>query len=155
MKMLKNEKGFTLIELVLVIVVLGILAAVATVQFGTLTTDAKKASLDGGAGPYNAQLALAVNTLKGLPTSAVAGAGPCGVADPTFGTCVYNAVSVSAGANPKREALACIGGPPTTSCSFRLYVDDDDDGVVDAGEWRLTVTYTGSTGALTVGAKSN
>ena len=62
MKILRNEKGFTLIELVLIIVILGILGAVATVQFGTITRDANIASLDGAGGPYGTQLALAVNT---------------------------------------------------------------------------------------------
>ena len=147
---LKNEKGFTLIELVLIIVILGVLAAVATVQFGTIIADSKQASLDGATGPYSAQLSLAINTLKALPTGVVAGAGPCATADPTFGTCVYNAVSVSVGANPKREALACAAGV----CTFRIYVDDDNDSAVDVGEYRLTVTYTGSSGALTVSAKT-
>jgi len=68
MKILSNEKGFTLIELVLIIVILGILGAVATVQFGNIIQDANNAALDGGAGSYNTQLALEINSLKRLPT---------------------------------------------------------------------------------------
>ncbi len=68
MKIIGNQKGFTLIELVLVIVVLGILAGFATIQFGTIVKDAKKAALDGAKSPYVAQLALAINTLKAVPT---------------------------------------------------------------------------------------
>jgi len=54
----KRESGFTLIELVMVIVVLGILAATATSKFVNLSTDAKVASLEGVAGAMRSGLTL-------------------------------------------------------------------------------------------------
>jgi len=43
MKLAKSTKGFTLIELVMVIVILGILAAVAVPKFADITGDANRA----------------------------------------------------------------------------------------------------------------
>ena len=49
-KVLKSQSGFTLIELVAVIVVLGILAVVAVPRFINLQDDARQASTDAVAG---------------------------------------------------------------------------------------------------------
>ncbi len=59
MGVLKNEKGFTLIELVMVIVILGILAAFALPRFADLQTDARIAALNGLAGSVRAASAIA------------------------------------------------------------------------------------------------
>ena len=55
---MKRQAGFTIIELVVVIALLGILAAVALPRFIDVTEDAHKASVQGTAGALGAAVAL-------------------------------------------------------------------------------------------------
>ena len=56
---MRNQNGFTLIELIVVIVILGILAATALPRFSNLTNDARRSSVQGMLGGIRSAAALA------------------------------------------------------------------------------------------------
>jgi MSHA pilin protein MshA len=71
--MKSHQKGFTLIELVVVIVILGILSAVALPRFINLSGEAAEAAAKGVAGAISSATAINYAARK---VSATAGAGP-------------------------------------------------------------------------------
>jgi len=66
--MKKQQAGMTLIELVIVIIVLGIIAAVAAPKFADISVNAKDSGMEGTAGAFNSAFTIAVAQAAGKPT---------------------------------------------------------------------------------------
>lgn len=92
---MRNESGFTMIELVVVIVILGILAAVAIPKYVDMTSEARTSAVEGVAGALAG--ASAVNFAADLAKGAVSGSAlasataKTGVTDTSGGCTIANA----------------------------------------------------------------
>src|SRR5687767_666734 len=74
MAKLKKSKGFKLIELMIVVAINGILAAVAIPKFADLVTKSKEASVKGGLGAIRSAVSIYYGDLEGAyPTNLFAG----------------------------------------------------------------------------------
>ncbi|PCH57805.1 MAG: type II secretory pathway, pseudopilin PulG [Legionellales bacterium] len=108
-----KDKGFTLIELVMVIVLLGILAATALPKFADISSDAERASFEGIRGGFSSgvSIAHAAWLVSGEPDSTTA--------LDLDGTNIY----MSSGGWPENDASITTGAGTMSSTKCTAVID--------------------------------
>ena len=146
---MKRQGGFTLIELVVVIVILGILAVTAAPRFLNLQNDARKSSLQGLKGALDGAAGIVYGkaAIEGLETSSSAEDTSDGIET------VYGYPTASANGLEKAvvglstDWSSIISGSVANGAQYLItFKDSDISGASDVTDTNCYVTYTEATG---------
>jgi len=126
---MKNQKGFTLIELMIVIAIIGILAAIAIPAYGNYVKKAKFAEVIQATAPVKLAMSVCFQRENSLA--------PCD----TFNEVDYNQADAEAG---QYVTSVVIAGAPTENT-----ITSTGSGDVDGEDYELTATVAASGSGLT------
>ena len=113
---IKNRKGFTLVELLIVIIIIGVLAGMMMLSSGAATDKAERTAAE-----------VAVRTVKSAINLSIAGVNTNGV------TILYNYVNETSATGPGAQKILdsineYLQGSDTSKISMYIYGDDSSFG---------------------------
>lgn len=123
-----NQQGFTLIEIIAVLVLLGILAAVAVPKYMDLTASAKNKAVDAGIAELNSRESLAWGNIKLTGAGWASDALTFAAVDTNLGADYTWSVGPAVGGGTLVFQLATAGVPLTRTAST----------VTAPGTWKRT-----------------
>ena len=149
---MKRQNGFTLIELVVVIVILGILAVTAAPKFMNLQNDARNASLQGLKGAIQGAAGIvygkaAIKGVESNPDSSISDGTT--TINTAFGYPKATQVDLAAAVNGLKTDWSCVTGTGTTAsvnCTFagkeKTYIGSGDDCYVQYTQATISAAAT-------------
>lgn len=150
---MKKQGGFTLIELVVVIVILGILAVTAAPRFLNLQDDARNATLEGLRGAMQGAAGIvygraAINGVEGTSSSTVSGA----VGNPDIATVWGYPAATSAGIGNAVELAdwAIVSGSPANNAIHYTFTDGAAGSTTECSVQYAEPTAEGAAPVITV-----
>ncbi len=141
--MQSRQQGFTLVELIVVIVILGILAATALPRFINVTNEARAAAVNGMAGGVRSAVSLAQARYMATGDLTATAISMTGI----------NSVTVNAGTGIPVGTAAGIGAALQSTDGFDVIYTDPAAVTFrpnNGGSATCGLTYNGTTGNVTV-----